>query len=189
MNRHNIGFMALDSFLAGFAAGPGAAAPRWREEHKALTCRLKLDGVEALFAKPQAFMNKSGEPVRALLDFYKIDLKQALVIHDDVDQPFGSMRVQVNRGHGGQNGVRDIHEALGTSDYARIKLGIGRPAHPGMDVAAHVLQNFSEGERDLLPAFLNAAGDAIETAIFDGFQLAATRFNKQIVSIQGPAAD
>lgn len=181
LNRHNIGFMALDNFLAGLGGGGGASAvPRWKEERKALCCRFKLDDVEVLFAKPQTFMNKSGESVRELLDFYKIPNDKMLVVHDDIDQPLGSMRIHVNRGHGGQNGVRSIHETLGTPDYARLKLGVGRPSNPQMDVASWVLQNFASEEQLLLNEILNAAGDAIETAIMEGFGKAATQFNKQI---------
>ena len=180
-NRHNVGAMALDFFLAG-AARPGSPAPKWKGERQALTCRLHLNGVEVLFAKPQTFMNKSGDAVRELMDFYKIELPHLIAVHDDIDQPFGSMRVHVSRGHGGQNGVRHIHEVLATPDYARIKLGVGRPPQPQMDVASWVLQNFSLDEQAHLPEFLSAAGDAIEASILEGFAKAATRFNKQIVA-------
>lgn len=169
--RHNIGFMALDAFLHS------ASAPNPSTEHKAKVWKLKLDDVNVMMAQPQTFMNRSGESVQALMHFYKIPLENLIVIHDDVDQPFGQMRIHKNRGHGGQNGIRDITEKLGSMDYVRIKLGIGRPPHPEMSVGDYVLQKFSKEEFDQIPAFLQKAMDAAESIIFDGHQKASTNFN------------
>lgn len=144
MNRHNIGFMAVDAWVQSMNGGA------FRSEHKAETKKLKLEienkSEEILIAKPQTYMNKSGESVQALMNFYKIPLENVLVVHDDIDQPFGSMKFHKNRGHGGQNGVRSITEVLGTMDYARLKLGVGRPEHPGFDIGDYVLSNFPKTE-------------------------------------------
>lgn len=171
LTRHNIGFMAVDLFAAS------AGNPPWHEEHKAHTCRFKMDGVEVLLAKPMTFMNLSGQSVQSLMAFYKIPLENLVVVHDEIDIPFGSMRFQKNRGHGGHNGIRNIHELLGTPDYTRLKLGVSRPPHPEMKVPDYVLQKFSEQEQQQLPDFLNKAGDALETIIFEGLSKASTKFN------------
>jgi PTH1 family peptidyl-tRNA hydrolase len=170
LTRHNIGFMALDLFAAGLGVS------QWNEEHKAQTAKVKLDGEQVLLVKPQTYMNLSGTSVQALMTFYKIPLEKILVVQDDIDQPFGGMRFHKNRGHGGHNGIRNISELMG-SDYARLKLGVGRPLHPEMNVADYVLQKFSSEEQSKMPDFLNKAGDAIESFIFDGIQKSSSKFN------------
>jgi PTH1 family peptidyl-tRNA hydrolase len=185
MNRHNIGFLTCDHWLR--SSGSGADDSDYREEHKALTKKFKItseDGKkteEILLAKPQTFMNKSGESVVALLNFYKIERSNLLVIHDDIDQPFGSMKIHVNRGHGGQNGVRNISELFGAANYARLKLGVGRPEHPGFDIGDYVLGNFPAPELDHLGTYLDKACDAAESFIFEGHSIASTKFNKPVV--------
>lgn len=171
LTRHNIGFMAVDLFAMS------AGSPPWREEHKAHTCRFKMDDQEIMLAKPMTFMNLSGQSVQSLMAFYKIPLENLIVAHDEIDIPFGNMRFHKNRGHGGHNGIRNIHELLGTSDYTRLKLGVSRPPHPEMKVPDYVLQKFSETEQQQLPDFLNRAGDALETVIFEGLSKASTKFN------------
>lgn len=172
MTRHNIGFMALDAY------GISVGNPRWKEERQAFVTRLKIDDQEVIFAKPQTFMNKSGESVRSLMDYYKIPIENLIVVHDDIDQGFGAIKIHKNRGPGGHNGLKSINEMLGTQDYVRLKLGVGRPSHPKMDVAAYVLQNFSEQEQSHLHDFLSLAGDAIESILFDGLSKAATKFTR-----------
>src|SRR5271167_2924365 len=98
--RHNIGFMALDAYSTGIGS------PKWKDEKQALVTRLKIEDQEVLFVKPQTFMNKSGEAVRALMDYYKVDLAQVLVLHDEIDIGFGAIKVQKNRGPGGHNGLK-----------------------------------------------------------------------------------
>jgi PTH1 family peptidyl-tRNA hydrolase len=173
LTRHNIGFLAVDLFAQGLLQ----KAPVWQEEHKALTCKLKIEETPVLFAKPMTFMNKSGESVVPLLNYYKIPQENLLVVQDDIDQPYGGVRFHKNRGHGGHNGIRSITEQLGTPDYSRLKLGVGRPTHPEMDVADYVLGKFSAEEQTSLSEFLNKAGDAMECLIFDGLSKASTKFN------------
>lgn len=178
MNRHNIGFMAVDLWLRSL--GLNIDSSSWRNEHKALTQKIKIEGKEILVAKPQTYMNKSGESVISLMNFYKINREDLLVVHDDIDQAFGAMKLQFNRGHGGQNGVRNISELFGAADYHRLKLGVGRPTHPGYDIGDYVLGNFPKEELNMLPQFLEKAGDAIESFIFDGPGKAATKYNGQL---------
>ncbi len=171
ITRHNIGFMAMDSFLHSVSAPPA------KNEHKALTWKMKMDGVDVLMAQPQTYMNRSGESVQALMNFYKISPENLIVIHDEIDQPFAQIKIHKNRGNGGHNGVRDITEKLGTMDYARLRLGVGRPSHPGMNVADYVLQKFSNEEMEQLPPFFQKTFDAVESIIFDGVAKASTKFN------------
>lgn len=177
LNRHNIGFMAVDTFLKSVNAPPE------KKELKALTTHLTLHSEDnkqsqkVVFCKPQEFMNLSGDPVRSLCDFYKIDHSQIIVLHDEIDFPFAQLKIQKDRGHGGHNGIRDIHEKLGHNKYFRIKLGVGRPTNPNIDVADHVLSNFSKDEAAQLPDFLNTALDAVESLIFQGYDKTANYFN------------
>lgn len=170
-NRHNIGFLAIDQMAEKF----GTDAKK--SESQALTAKIQLKNENVLLAKPQTFMNNSGESVRALMDFYKIELVNLLVIHDELDLPFLALRFQSNRGHGGHNGIRSIHTHLNDSAYDRLKLGIGRPKHPGQDPAAHVLEDFSKDEFPELTAYLSKVVLALECYVLDGYQMAATKFN------------
>lgn len=177
MTRHNVGFMLVDYWLKALSG----SLPDYREEHKALTKKLKLDHEEILIAKPQTFMNRSGESVQSLIGFYKIAQEKMLVVHDDIDQPFGSLRFHKNRGHGGQNGVRNISELLGSMDYARLKIGVGRPAHPDFDIGDYVLSGFSKEDADHLPKIFEKACDGIECFISKGFDRACTDFNGTVL--------
>ena len=173
-NRHNIGFMCVDFLLQrynllGFE----------KEEKKALVCKTQIAGQDVIFAKPQTFMNLSGESVQALLAYYKIPMENLLVIHDDLDQAFASMKMQKARGHGGQNGIRSIHQLLGSDDYARLKLGIGRPSHPGHEIADWVLSNFKSDEETALRELLEKSCDAVESFITKGFLKTADIYNRK----------
>lgn len=180
MNRHNIGFITCDYWLKAMGGSD------YRDEHKALTKKFKLSSEnkkithDILIAKPQTYMNKSGESVVSLLNFYKIEKQNLLVIQDDIDQPFGAMKFQHNRGHGGQNGVRNISELLGSPEYSRLKIGVGRPADPRFDIADYVLGNFSHEQQAQLPQLLEVACDAIESFIFEGLNKASTKYNKTV---------
>lgn len=178
MTRHNVGFMVIDSWLTSLGE------KNFRSEHKAETKKIKLEGknstVEVLVAKPQTYMNKSGESIQALMNFYKIPMENLLVIHDDIDQPFGAIRFHKNRGHGGQNGIKNISEVLGSQDYARLKVGVGRPSHPDFDIGDYVLSSFSKTELPDLQEIIEKSCDAIECFIFKGLNQASTDFNGPI---------
>lgn len=181
LTRHNIGFLCLDAYAEAHGQKD------WRSEHKALTLRMRVGNEQVCFAKPQTFMNLSGQSVVSLLGFYQIAKSDLLVVHDEVDIPFASMRFQEKRGHGGHNGIRNIHELLGGNDYARLKLGVGRPptfvddegkkTRPTIDTADWVLQKFSKEEMNLLPDFISKSCDAIDTFVSAGLEKAMNRFN------------
>lgn len=173
LTRHNVGFMVLDAYTVSVGG-----APRWKEERQSLITRFKIEDVEVLFAKPQTFMNKSGESVRALMDYYKIPIENLIVIHDDCDLGFGAIKIHKNRGPGGHNGLKSLNECLGTQDYVRVKIGVGRPSNPRMDVASYLLSNFATEEQEALHEMLSIGGDAIETLIFEGPSIAATKHTR-----------
>ncbi|MFN7454171.1 MAG: aminoacyl-tRNA hydrolase [Pseudobdellovibrionaceae bacterium] len=172
LTRHNMGFLALDMWARAINA------PDWGEEQKAWTLKFKKEEETLLLAKPMTYMNKSGESVIGLMNFYKITADRILVVHDEIDLPFNKMKLQKNRGPGGHNGLKSINQLLGHQDYARLKLGVGRPPHPEMDIADYVLQKFSTDEQNQLPEYLNRAVDAMETFVFEGLQKASTAFNQ-----------
>jgi peptidyl-tRNA hydrolase, PTH1 family len=171
LTRHNIGFMAVDILLRS------VGGPHESLDQKALVAKFKWDEISMMVVKPQAYMNRSGESVRPLMDFYKISPENLIVVHDEVDLAFGAMKIQKNRSAGGHNGVKDISLHLGTNDFYRIRLGVGRPAHPEQAMADHVLSKFSKEEMKILPEFLNKSCDSMESLIFDGFGKASSLYN------------
>ncbi len=124
-----------------------------------------------VLARPLSFMNLSGGPTASLLKYYKLDPSRLIVVHDELDIPFDTVRLKFGGGNGGHNGIRDISAALGTPDYIRVRVGIGRP--PGrMDAAAFVLQNFGGTERETLPNLIADAADAVELIAAEGLTAA-----------------
>lgn len=170
-NRHNIGFLTLDILNESLGRTP------WKSQDKALVCKIDWNGKPCILVKPQTFMNRSGESVIPLLHFYKIPIENLCVIQDDIDQNFAQIKLQVNRGHGGHNGIRHITELLGHSNYIRLKIGVGRPTNIQMNVADWVLQNFSKEEVENLPKLMNLSLEAIESLIKEGYPKASTRYN------------
>jgi PTH1 family peptidyl-tRNA hydrolase len=169
-NRHNVGFMLCDLLAAD------ARASFKRDRSRAMTTSVVVSGVPAVLAKPNGFMNLSGGPVAALRAFYKIPAGRIVVIHDELDLPFGTVRLKLGGGDNGHNGLRSITSALGTKDYNRIRIGIGRP--PGrMDPADYVLRNFSAAERTELPLVLGRAAEATEALLTRGLDAAQNEFH------------
>ncbi len=129
-----------------------------------------------VLAKPRSFMNESGGPVAALMQFFKVDAGQLVVVHDELDIPFGDLRLKRGGGEGGHNGLRSITRSLGSKDYLRLRVGIGRP--PGrMDPADYVLRDFGATERKELAVHLEAASDAVEAVISQGLLAAQQLFH------------
>ncbi len=168
--RHNVGFWVVDELARrhGFSGE--------RSEKRALARDGRIHGARVKLAKPQTFMNRSGESVRALLDYHDIALERLLVIHDDLDTPFGSIRLRKSGGHGGQNGLRSIIQHLGSQDYARLRFGIGRP--PGrLSPVDFVLQPFKGDAAIQAQEMLGRAADAVECWLAHGSEVAMSRFN------------
>ena len=133
-------------------------------------------GPKLVLAKPNTYMNVSGGPVAALLRFYSLQPARLIVVHDDLDLPFDTMKIKVGGGHGGHNGLRDIIAAAGTNEFIRIRIGVGRP--PGRQPAADfVLKDFASTERSALPNLLTDAADAIELIAAEGVTAAQQKFH------------
>ena len=134
------------------------------------------NGPKLVLAKPNTFMNVSGRPVAALLRFYSLEPSRLIVVHDDLDIPFDSLKLKVGGGHGGHNGLRDILVATGTGDFIRVRVGIGRPT--GRQPAAdYVLHDFQAAERSALPNLLTDAADAVELIAAEGLTAAQQKFH------------
>ncbi|WP_376700071.1 aminoacyl-tRNA hydrolase [Actinoalloteichus hoggarensis] len=169
-NRHNIGFMVLDE-LASRVGGKF-------KNHKssAEVVEGRLSGRRAALAKPKSYMNLSGGAVAGAVRFFKIPPAAVIVVHDELDLPFGTVRMKLGGGDNGHNGLRSITSSLGTKDYLRVRCGIGRP--PGrMDPAAFVLRDFSTVERKELPFFVDHSADAVEALMTEGLEAAQNRFH------------
>jgi PTH1 family peptidyl-tRNA hydrolase len=144
---------------------------------KSLIIKTEVEGRPLILAKPQTYMNLSGSAVQGLLHFYKIPFDHLLVAHDDLDLPFGSLRIRPGGGPGGQRGMVSTIERLGTRDFPRLRMGIGRP--PGrMDPKDYVLQDFSREQEEFLPVILDRAAEAALEFVINGLNAAMNKHNK-----------
>ncbi len=176
-NRHNAGYMVAD-LLAGRM---GARFKRDRSGAAVATGRLA--GLPVTLGKPLSYMNLSGRPIAALRNFYKIPPDRVIVLHDDLDIPFGAIRLKLGGGDNGHNGLRSVTAALSTRDYYRVRLGIGRP--PGrMDPADFVLRDFAAAERKQLPGLIDRSGDAVEALLTSGLAAAQNEFHADFFPAQ-----
>jgi peptidyl-tRNA hydrolase, PTH1 family len=171
-NRHNVGQMVLDE-LAGRLGGKF-------KTHKAraqvLEGRLGIGGPRVVLAKPMTYMNVSGGPVAGLANFFGMGPDHVVAVHDEIDIPFNTVKLKTGGGEGGHNGLRDISKALGTKDYLRVRVGVGRP--PGrMDTADYVLRDFGTAERKDIPFLLDEAADAVEMLVREGLTAAQQKFH------------
>jgi peptidyl-tRNA hydrolase, PTH1 family len=171
-NRHNVGFMTMNR-LAG-KLGESFS----KLESKALIAKCTYQEQRLLLAKPQTFMNLSGKAVSSLLRYYKVPLLNLLIAYDDVDLPLGTLRIRPGGGSAGQKGMQSIVEQLGTEDFPRIRIGIGRP--PGrMDAADYVLQDFNREQVEILNQVLDTATEAILTFVTGGLEKAMNLYNSR----------
>ena len=169
-NRHNIGFLVADE-LADRVGGRFKA-------HKcgAEVVEGRLGGTRAVLVKPRSYMNLSGGPVTGAVRFFKVPPESVIVVHDELDLPFGELRLKRGGGENGHNGLRSITKSLGTKEYVRVKFGVDRP--PGrMDPADYVLKDFSAAERKDLGYFVDRCADAVEVAAAEGLEAAQNRFH------------
>lgn len=171
--RHNAGFAVVD--LLAERVGGRFRAHRGRAA--VVEGRVgPLPGAPVVLAKPTCFMNLSGGPVVALCDYFRVPVDRLVVVHDDLDLPFGAVRLKRGGGSGGHNGLRSVSQSLGTPDYLRVRLGIGRP--PGrQDPAEFVLRPFAAAERKDWPYVVDRAADAVEALLADGLEAAQNTFH------------
>ncbi|MET8870855.1 aminoacyl-tRNA hydrolase [Nocardia sp. NPDC004604] len=169
--RHNIGFLVAD-VLAQRVGGRFAV----HKKSGADLLQARLDGRQVLIAKPRSFMNLSGRPVAALAKFFSVPPTEVIVVHDELDLPFGQVRLKRGGGEGGHNGLRSVSSALTTKDYLRTRIGIGRP--PGrQDPADYVLKPFSSMERKEVPVIVEQAADAVELLLRVGLEPAQNQLH------------
>lgn len=171
-HRHNVGQMVTDALAGRLSAS-------WRARGRALTVEDRfgpLPGVRVVLAKPNSYMNLSGGPVAELLGYYKITPEQLIVVHDELDIPYDTLKLKYGGGDGGHNGLRSIRSSVGTGDYYRVRVGIGRP--PGrMPTADYVLSPFSSAERKDLVFAVDRAADAVEALVTHGLESAQNTFH------------
>jgi PTH1 family peptidyl-tRNA hydrolase len=171
--RHNVGFMFIDRLIVRLNARG------MKLQSKAVVTAAAYEDRKLILAKPQTYMNLSGQSAQGLLNFYKIPVENMLIAHDDLDIPFGAIRIRPKGGPGGQGGMASTISQLGTKDFPRLRIGIGRP--PGrMDPAAFVLQNFSREEMKVLSEIIDRAADAALEFVKNGLNAAMNKFNGSI---------
>lgn len=160
-SRHNLGFLSLD-YLAG-----RHDFPPFKQGFDALFAKGRIGDRAAILAKPQTYMNLSGASLEKLTAYFKVDVEDIIIIHDDLDLPFQTVRVKKGGGHGGHKGLISIVQHLGSSDFLRVRIGIGKPACKTM-VERYVLSPFPEEELEALPRVIAAAGDVVRGIVLSG---------------------
>lgn len=172
-NRHNIGFQVVNRLAENHQISIST------KRLKALYGTGKIDSQEIVLAKPMTFMNRSGESVRRMVDFFHVGMGDLIVVHDDLDLPLGRLRFKRRGGDGGHQGVRSIIEAMGGDTFLRLKVGIGRPPR-GMEPAEYVLCDFDEIEQPYLSEIRSMAAEALAVMLLDGLQAAMNRYQKKL---------
>jgi peptidyl-tRNA hydrolase, PTH1 family len=174
--RHNAGFMVLDELAEAFSIDLS------KRKFNALFGIGSVDGVKVVLAKPMGFMNRSGPPVQQVAGYFRISCEDILVIHDDIDLEFGKLKIKEKGGDGGHKGVRSIMDAFGRGDFARLRIGVGRPdAEYG--AADYVLDNFAFEEKKVVSRIIASAKDAVVTILCKGTKEGMNRFNNKKISI------
>jgi PTH1 family peptidyl-tRNA hydrolase len=168
--RHNIGFDFADRVAQALGAGA------WKTESKSLTCRATLGGKPLLIAKPQTFMNLSGEAAQSLLAFYKVSPRNLIAVVDDIYLDLGAVRIRTKGSHGGHNGLRNLMEHCG-DEFARVRIGVG-PFPPEQDRADFVLRKYGQEEANVLESVLKQAKEIVETGLTQGWERAGSAFNR-----------
>lgn len=174
-NRHNIGFMVVEALLSR------ARAELNQEKFQAKVGQGSLGSERILFLEPQTYMNLSGRSLAEAARFYKVAVEDILVIHDELDLPFGRLQLKAGGGTGGHNGLKSSVQSLGADSFIRLRFGISKPEGPNAKerVAGYVLSNFDDGERRQLEEFIGKAADMAETWAREGLATAMNRFNRK----------
>ena len=168
--RHNAGFMVIDKFAAVYQLTIE------KKQCRSLLGQGFMEGQKVLLVKPQTYMNKSGEAVLEILNYYREGIEDLIVIHDDLDLDFGRLRFKRGGGTGGHNGLKSITQMLNSPEYSRLKIGIGRPPEV-MPTEAYVLGSFLTKEKESLPEIIKGAVEGLKTWCFEGVDVAMNKFN------------
>jgi PTH1 family peptidyl-tRNA hydrolase len=153
-----------------------------REKFNVIFGQGVIAGRSAILAKAQAYMNRSGPPVRQMADYFKIPSEDIVVIHDDIDLDFGRLKIKEKGGHGGHKGIKSLVDALGEDAFVRLRIGVGRPEN-GSNVTDHVLGRFEPNEKHMLDQIVERARDAVVTILCDGAKEGMNRFNERRIQI------
>jgi peptidyl-tRNA hydrolase, PTH1 family len=176
--RHNAGFMIADKIARDFNISLD------KRKFDCIFGRGFIEDVEVLLAKPMAFMNRSGPPIQQLAHFFRIQCKEMVVIHDDIDLVFGRLKIKEKGGHGGHNGIRSIMDAFGGGDFKRLRIGVGR-SEAGENVTDHVLGRFSDDKAEMVTRVIAVARDAVVTVLCEGIKAGMNAFNRKDLLITG----
>ena len=171
-NRHNVGFMVTDAWALRHA-GPGAG---WRSKWQAKVMSVRAPGGRCVLLQPQAYMNRSGSAVAQAAAFHRVPLERVLVVHDELDFPFGRVAIKRGGGHGGHNGLRDLMRHLPGPQFVRVRVGISRPTHG--EVSDWVLSDFSGEDAAFLPETIDRAVTAVDAIFAHGVSAAMNDFNR-----------
>lgn len=171
--RHNIGFMVVDALSEryGFTLS--------NTKFDAELAKGKREGHGLYLMKPMSYMNRSGIPLQRVASYFTIPVSAIVVVHDELDLPFGRMMLVKGRGHGGHNGIRSIIDMLGSKEFIRLRVGVGRPLSEGSDVTGHVLGKFNKDEQKCLPPLIDRAADVCESILSDGILKTMGRINSE----------
>jgi PTH1 family peptidyl-tRNA hydrolase len=169
--RHNAGFMAIDALADRYRISVQ------RTKFNVIYGRGTIEGVEAILAKPQAFMNRSGPPIRQLADYFRIQREAVVIVHDDIDLVFERLKIKEKGGDGGHKGIRSLIQALGSGEFVRLRVGVGR-SQTRADVVDHVLRPFSRDEQSALDEILHRSVEAIATILSKGTLEGMNRYNQ-----------
>lgn len=167
--RHNIGFEAVDRVAD--------RSSTWKDRSGALTTEVRFGDRKIILIKPMTYMNCSGEPLQAVLGFFKVGIEEVVVVHDEIDLPLGTVRIRKGGGAGGHRGIESVMAMCGGPDFVRVRVGVGRPVHPGMEVADWVLGSFSKEEQVVVEASLTKVSLALESLINEGLSKAQQKFS------------
>jgi PTH1 family peptidyl-tRNA hydrolase len=175
-HRHNVGYLVVDVLAERMGATLRSHKSGRAEVVEGRLSPPGTDGPRVVLVRTRSYMNETGGPVKQLASFYKVPPERIIAVHDELDLPFDSMRVKLGGGDNGHNGLRSLRGALGTGDFYRVRIGIGRP--PGrQDVADFVLSNYSAAEQKAVPLQVSTAADAVESLVDDGLERTQARFN------------
>jgi peptidyl-tRNA hydrolase, PTH1 family len=175
-HRHNVGYLVTDELAQRMGSGFRAHKSGRADVVEGRLAAPGADGPRVVLVRARGYMNESGGPVSALARFYKVTPEHIIAVHDELDLPFDSMRVKLGGGDNGHNGLRSLRSSLGTGDFHRVRIGIGRP-YGRQDVSDFVLSNYSATERKAVPFQVITAADAVESLVSDGLERTQARFN------------
>jgi PTH1 family peptidyl-tRNA hydrolase len=175
--RHNAGFMAVDE------VGNTFSIPIEKKKFDALIGRGIIRGIDALLVKPISFMNRSGFPIQRIASYFGISGKDMLIIHDDIDLALGRIKIKEKGGHGGHKGIESLMNAFGGGEFARLRIGVGRPENKGIQITDHVLGKFTPDEMVIVNEMIPIVRDAVVTFLCKGTKEAMNQFNNKKIVI------